>query len=117
MDDGGFGKLTHSILSNRCIGESRERAWEGFCVGKAGKPATDLTCTIWRTHTHRPSQGGNEAEQEDTWVFYLIPGYHLDGELVRKVSCCLMGSSIPHQTPINIGVPFRRYENCMLQDA
>lgn len=51
MDDGGFGKLTYSILSNRCIGESRERAWEGFCVGKAGKPATDLTCTRWRTHT------------------------------------------------------------------
>lgn len=51
VDDGGFGKLTHSILSNRCIGESWECAWEGFCVGKAGKPAIDLTCTRWRTHT------------------------------------------------------------------
>lgn len=51
VDDGCFGKLRHFILSNRCIGESRECAREGFCVGKAGKPAIDLTCTRWRTHT------------------------------------------------------------------
>lgn len=51
VDDRDFGKLTHSILSNRCIGESRGHARKGFFAGKAGKPATDLTCSRWRTHT------------------------------------------------------------------
>lgn len=73
---GGFGKLVHSILFNRYMGESQECTLESFCVQKVGQPSIDLTCTRWRTET--PSHGVNEAEQERIWVLYLIPPYHVD---------------------------------------
>lgn len=50
MDDGVFGKLIHTILSNRCLEKSGEYILEGFCVQKAGQPSIDLTCTRWKTH-------------------------------------------------------------------